>query len=356
MPDSLKNLLVLPSESIIRAMEIIDTNSKGLVIVTDKDNCILGTVTDGDIRRAILAGRDLNMPVSKLLENRPQASYRKPITALNGTDDAELLEIMNKHNIRHIPIVDEENRVISVSLMSDIIEDYRLPISAVIMAGGFGSRLQPLTDATPKPMLPLGDKPLLQRTIEKLEHAGIHNVNLTTHYKSEIIKEHFGNGEKFGVEINYVSEDQPLGTAGSISLLKNTNSPLLIINGDILTSIDYRAMLNFHKDNDADMTVAVKKYDFKVPYGVVKSSGVHVTGLLEKPVMEQFINAGIYLINPDVKNYIPSETHYDMTDLIKCLLREKRTIVCFPVREYWLDIGQLEDYKKAQKDLSDGAL
>src|ERR1044072_3325114 len=169
---------------------------------------------------------------------------------------------------------------------------------AVIMAGGYGTRLLPLTDQIPKPMLPVGDRPLLEIIVDQLKEAGIRQVNVATHYKSEAISDHFKNGEDFGVDIRYVKEDQPLGTAGALSLLEESDEPLLVINGDILTRVDFHAMLNFHREHAADLTVAVRQYEFRVPYGVIDTDGVAVTGISEKPMVRQFINAGIYLLNP----------------------------------------------------------
>jgi NDP-sugar pyrophosphorylase family protein len=203
-------------------------------------------------------------------------------------------------------------------------------------------------------MLPVGDQPLLELIIEQLRQAGIRRVNLTTHYKGEIIARHFGDGRDFGVEIRYVKEDQPLGTAGALSLLDESDQPLLVVNGDILTRVDFRAMLDFHREHQAHMTVAVRQYEFRVPYGVIKTDGVAITGISEKPLARYFINAGIYLLNPKVCRFIPNGQSYDMTDLISRLVAAGRRVVGFPVREYWLDIGQVEDYQRALADVRNG--
>jgi NDP-sugar pyrophosphorylase family protein len=219
------------------------------------------------------------------------------------------------------------------------------------MAGGFGTRLRPLTNDLPKPMLPVGSKPLLELIVDQLKRAGIRRLNVATHYKGDMISEHFKDGQDFGVEIRYVKEDQPLGTAGALSLLEDSEEPLLVINGDILTRVDFREMLNFHREHKADLTIAVRQYEFNVPYGVVETDGVAVKGISEKPTVRQFINAGMYLLNPSVRRLVPNGQPYDIPDLVHRMIAEGRPVVCFPVREYWLDIGIEDQYVKAQADV-----
>lgn len=350
----LAQLLMAPHSSIREVMACIDRNAKGIALIVDEERHLIGTVTDGDIRRAILAEMDLSLPVRKLLEQRTATPYPQPITAVVGTSDAELLRLMNKHLVRHIPLVDEEGRAVDIALLSDLLQEYELSLTAVVMAGGYGTRLRPLTEEIPKPMLPVGGRPLLEQIVEQLRRAGIRRVNITTHYKAEIIAQHFGDGRRFGVEIEYVQEDQPLGTAGALSLLHGSDEPILVINGDILTRVDFRAMLDFHREHRADMTVAVRQYEFRVPYGVIETNGAIVAGITEKPVMQHFINAGIYLLNPGVCQFIPNSRPYDMPDLISRLIAEQRRVVSFPIREYWLDIGHIEDYHKALADVENG--
>jgi NDP-sugar pyrophosphorylase family protein len=219
------------------------------------------------------------------------------------------------------------------------------------MAGGFGKRLLPLTQNTPKPMLPIGEQPLMERMIGQLRDAGIHRVNVTTHFEPEKIRDYFGDGERFGVNLNYVSEERPLGTAGALRLIETKKEPLLIINGDILTRVDFRAMLDFHREHQADLTVGVREYDFQVPYGVIETEGARVTGVNEKPVYKFFVNAGIYLLQPALDEFIPKDERFDMTDLIEKLIAAGRTVASFPIMEYWLDIGRLADYERAQEDV-----
>jgi dTDP-glucose pyrophosphorylase/CBS domain-containing protein len=347
--------LVVSEESTVRSViSCIDKNGKGIAIVLDADNHLIATVTDGDIRRAILAGLDVELPVRQLLNRRAKMSPDGPIVAPVGTPDTTLLHIMAETTVRHIPLVDEQNRVVDVALLSELVKEYELPLRAVVMAGGFGTRLRPLTEELPKPMLPLGSRPLLELIVEQLRDAGIRQVNVATHYKGDVISDHFKDGQDFGVDIRYVKEDQPLGTVGALSLLEESEEPLLVINGDILTRVDFRAMHHFHREHNADLTVAVRQYELSVPYGVVDTDGVAVRGISEKPVVKQFINAGIYLLSPSVKRMIPNGQHYDIPDLIQLLLKEGRPVVCFPIREYWLDIGKADHYDQAQSDIANG--
>ena len=203
-------------------------------------------------------------------------------------------------------------------------------------------------------MLPVGDRPLMELVIEQLRNSGIEQINVSTRYLGDKIKTHFGNGNALGVELNYVTEDRPLGTAGALGLMQKPDTPLLVINGDILTRLDFRAMLAFHRKHQAELTVAVRQFDMQVPYGVVDCSGPFVKEVREKPSYRFFVNAGIYLLEPSVLSCIPNGERYDMTDMIQQLLDEGRTVANFPIMEYWLDIGKHDDYEQAQDDVKNG--
>jgi NDP-sugar pyrophosphorylase family protein len=224
------------------------------------------------------------------------------------------------------------------------------------MAGGLGTRLRPLTDDTPKPMLPVGGRPLMEHIIGQLRESGIRRVNITTHYRHDKIAEHFGDGDGFGVEIEYVSEERPLGTAGALSLLAACAEPLLVVNGDILTRVDFRAMLGFHRRQEAAFTVGVRRFAVDVPYGIVETEGPEVREITEKPRFEFLVNAGIYLLEPEIVRLIPVDTRFEMNDLIGLAIAEGRRVVNFPIVEYWLDIGRPGDYAQAQADAENGRL
>jgi NDP-sugar pyrophosphorylase family protein len=263
---------------------------------------------------------------------------------------------MNQHDINHLPIVDADNRVVEFLLRKDLAPDVRLNLPAVIMAGGYGKRLLPLTENVPKPMLPVGDRPLLELIIQRLRRAGIRDVNLTTHYLPESIISHFGDGAEFGVRMNYFKEDHPMGTAGGLKQLKRPSGSLLVVNGDILTGVPFQEMLTYHKKHRAMLTIGVRKYDMQVPFGVVQCDGALITKLQEKPSLSFFINAGTYLLEPTAWDYIPEGRAFDMTDLVQRLLDAGRPVASFPIVEYWLDVGRHEDYQKAQEDVLKGTI
>lgn len=332
-------------------MECVDRAARGIALVVDQGRHLLGTITDGDVRRAILAGKDLELPISVLLANKMTTRYPRPVTAQLGEQREALLQLLRQNVLRQVPILDDDGKVVDLVMLDDLIPAQDLPLQAVIMAGGLGTRLRPLTEDLPKPMLPVGGKPLMELLIEQLRQVGIRRVNVTTHYKSEKITDHFGDGRAFGVEINYISEDTPLGTGGALGLMDAPTEPILVINGDVVTRVDFRAMLAYHQEHHAVMTVAVKQYDIRVPYGVIECKGARVCALREKPQMHLLVNAGVYLLEPTAYEFIPTGEHFNMTDLIQWLLESDRIVVSFPVIEYWLDIGQLADYEQAQNDM-----
>jgi dTDP-glucose pyrophosphorylase/CBS domain-containing protein len=348
--------VIPPTATVRHAMACIDKNAKGITFVVDPEFRLLGSISDGDIRRAILSGMKLDLPIQVLLEERKSTGGHGPITARADDSDADLLHLMNQHEIRQIPVLDTEGRILRLAFLSDLVREYEVPINAVVMAGGFGTRLRPLTDNTPKPMLPIGDRPMLEWTIEQLKKTGIQQISLTTHYMPEAISDHFGNGDDFGVKINYVHEETPLGTAGALGLLGKVDGPLLVINGDILTQVDFRAMLTYHQKHSACLTVGVRRYDLQVPYGVVECDGARVCKVSEKPQMPFLVNAGIYLIEPAALHFIPRGRNFDMPDLIQRLITENLTVVSFPILEYWLDIGRPGDYETAQEDVRMGRI
>lgn len=345
---------IAPTASIREAIARMDAARRGIVLIVDEERRLIGTVTDGDVRRAILYRVDIEQPVSVLLARKAKTPYAKPVTAPVEADRSTHLALLREHKILHLPLLDNKHRVVDLVTLDEYVSGQTLPLQAVVMAGGLGSRLAPLTDATPKPMLPVGDRPLLEIIIGQLRDAGIKTVTVTTHHKPEKIEAHFGDGSDFGVALSYVEEGRPLGTGGGLGLLEAPKETTLVINGDILTQVDFRAMLAFHQEHQADLTVAVRHYDVKVPYGVVECDGPVVRRLSEKPVMGFFVNAGIYLLEPVVYQFIPSGRRFDMTELIQHLLDNGRSVVGFPVREYWLDIGQHAEYEQAERDLSAG--
>ena len=344
----LSAVIIAPEASISEAMAQLDKAATGVLLICDKVRHLLGLLTDGDFRRAILQRKPLSEPCATIASSHP-------ITSPISVSSSEALRIMKEHDISQLPVVDSEGKVQKLILSKDIVPNRELALSAVVMAGGFGTRLLPLTENVPKPMLPVGGRPLLELTIAQLRRAGIKNVNVTTHYLPETISDYFGTGEMFGVRLNYLQEEHPLGTAGGIKLLKQFDDTMLVINGDVLTGAPFGAMLDYHRAYHADLTIGVRKYEVQVPFGVVECEDVHVKGLEEKPSLSFFINAGTYLIEPAVRDFIPAGQRFDMTELISKLIEAGRIVVSFPIMEYWLDMGRHEDYAKAQQDVRDGA-
>ncbi|MCA9060325.1 MAG: nucleotidyltransferase family protein [Planctomycetaceae bacterium] len=347
MPNRLKPLLIQQQMTVRDVMARIDEGGLGISLLIDDDCRFIRTVTDGDLRRAIIRGHGLDTDVATALPPQSQPSITAPV----GTSSDEQLEIMLAAEVRHLPLLNADGTIADLTCSDNLISE-EVSMQAVIMAGGFGTRLRPLTDNTPKPMLSIGGKPLMERTIENLQKAGIHRINVTTHYLPEKITQHFGAGERFGVDLNYVSEDQPLGTAGALRLISEVEEPLLVMNGDILTNVDFRALMKFHREHSAALTVGVRQYEFQVPYGVIDADEGVIRGLREKPRMSFLVNAGIYLLEPSVIRHIPVGQRYDMTDLIEELVRTGSRVVTFPFMEYWLDIGKHDDFEKAQEDVS----
>jgi dTDP-glucose pyrophosphorylase/CBS domain-containing protein len=344
-----ESVIISPGASITDAISQLDRAGTGALVLCVAGRRLYGLLTDGDLRRAILRGVSLEDPCETI-------AIKSPITAKGSVSAGAALQLMIRHEIDQLPVLDSEGNLTDFLLRKDLVVDSRPTLSAVIMAGGLGKRLLPLTEHVPKPMLPVGDRPLLERTILQLRRSGIRDVSLTTHYLPESIIQHFGDGEKFGVRISYANEDQPLGTAGGLKLVERPTGPFVVINGDILTGVSFEKMLEYHRAYEAEITVGVRRYEIKVPFGVVECDDARITKLREKPSLTLFINAGIYLLEPTACDYIPDGEHFDMTDLIGRLLDEGRTVVSYPIIEYWLDVGRPEDYRQAQEDVRDGPL
>ena len=343
----LESVIISPDASITEAIEQLERAGTGALVLCAEGRRLLGLLTDGDLRRAILRGVSLTEPCEAI-------AIMSPVTTRSPVSKSDALGIMIEHEIDHLPVLDSKGALTDFVLRTEITANGQPALSAVIMAGGAGKRLLPLTEHVPKPMLPVGDRPLLERTIKQLRRSGITDVSMTTHYLQDSIVKHFGDGKEYGVRISYANEDQPLGTAGGLRLIERPAGPFVVINGDILTGVSFEKMLGFHRVHQAEITVGVRRYSIDVPFGVVECEDVRITQLREKPSMTLFINAGIYLLEPTACDSIPDGEHFDMTDLIKRLLDQGRTVVSFPIIEYWLDIGRPEDYSQAQTDLRDG--
>lgn len=340
-----QNVLVTEDQPIYDALKVIDQEALRIALVVDKNNKLLGTVTDGDVRRGILRHLPFNSPVSEVMNN-------KPLTASKNDSKQDLLQKMQNLDLLSIPLIDEKGHLVGLELLHNHLNSAKYDNPVFIMAGGFGKRLRPLTDNCPKPMLKIGDKPILETLILNFKKAGFHSFYISTHYLPEVIKEYFGNGEKYNISINYVHEEQPLGTGGALGLLPHNlpELPLLMINGDVLTTIDFSKVLAFHNKHNADATMCVREYEYQVPYGVVESEGNTITSMVEKPIQRFFINAGIYIVSPKIVHNVKKEERIDMPSLLEQNIALGASILKYPVHEYWLDIGRMDDYTRAQSD------
>jgi dTDP-glucose pyrophosphorylase len=339
-----KKTLISPDMQIYKVIEIIDRNSRQIAIVTDEEGKLLGTVTDGDIRRGILKGIPLNSLISQIMNPHP-------VTIPKMNDRKSIIDILKANKIRHLPVIDEERHVIGVERLEEQLIDSHNKSWVVIMAGGRGKRLKPLTDDCPKPMLKIGERPMLQIILEQLIHQGLTRFCISVNYKSMQIKDYFGDGSKLGAEICYIDEKKRMGTAGSLSLFPfETQEPILVLNGDILTKLSFEQLIDFHREHQAKATIAVATYGFQLPYGLIKAKHDLLVGFEEKPVFSSFINAGIYVFNPQVMNYVPKDSYFDMNDLFKVLIQNMEPVCIFPIREYWTDIGEMKSFNQACKD------
>jgi len=346
MSHSWKNIIIRPESLIIEALKIIDNEALRVALVVDDEYHLVGVVTDGDVRRGILNGLALDSTVLNIMNT-------SPITANINTPKKDLLKLMETRSILSIPLL-ENGRVVGLeTFQSSFVQDeYLNPI--FIMAGGFGTRLRPLTDNCPKPMLKVGDRPILEILMRSFIKAGFVNFYISTHFMPEQIHEYFGNGSELGVNIVYVHEDSPLGTGGALGLLPDSlpkNLPLIMINGDVLTTVDFKRLLKFHNENKADATMCVREYDYQIPYGVINGEGNKITSMVEKPIQRFFVNAGIYVLSPKVIQSVPENHKIDMPTLLEQHIHETDNVLMFPIHEYWLDIGRMEDFKKAQTDI-----
>ncbi|MFM2606180.1 nucleotidyltransferase family protein [Vibrio chagasii] len=342
-----KNVLLEPSATILEALDIINKEALRVALVVDNEKHLVGVVTDGDIRRGLLRNLPLTDPIAMVMNTSPT------IADVNA-DREELIDLMESKGILSVPLI-ENDRVVGLETLHRALvnkPNYQNPV--FIMAGGFGTRLRPLTDSCPKPMLKVGGKPILETLIHNFIKAGFQNFYISTHYMPEQIESYFGDGTELGVNITYVHEDEPLGTGGALGLLPDDlpkGLPLIMMNGDVLTKVDFQRLLDFHNENQADATMCVREYDYQIPYGVINGEGNKITSMVEKPIQRFFVNAGIYVVSPEVINSVPQNHKIDMPTLLEQHMEQRNNILMFPIHEYWLDIGRMDDFNRAQADI-----
>ena len=334
-----------PAATLKDALKLIDDGAVKIVLVVDQNQHLLGTLSDGDIRRGLLRKKTLNDTIEDIY-------FKSPICANEADSQEVLLNLSTIHKVHQIPIINNENKLVGLFISNDSLLKNKYENTIIIMAGGLGKRLRPLTENTPKPMLKIGGKPILLNIVEGLAKSGFKNITMCLGYKSNVIKDFFQDGSAFGVNINYIIEDKRMGTAGALSLVKlKSNKPFFVMNGDLLTNINYEQMLEFHQSHASMATMGVREYDFQVPYGVVNINNEDITSIEEKPVHSFFVNAGIYLLESECIDLIPNNEFYDMPTLIEKIISKKAKVISFPVREYWIDVGRIDEFKKANIDI-----
>lgn len=341
-----ENALVGPDTPLVEAIRVLDREALRIVMVIDAQRRLLGTLTDGDIRRALLRQVPLEAPASTAMHTQPK-------TARGDWSEDRILAVMREAQLLQIPIVDDQGRVVGLETLHGLLGRQRRDNPVFLMAGGFGTRLRPLTQDCPKPLLNVGEKPILERIVESFANAGFHRFFISTHYMADRIRNHFGDGSQWGVSIRYVHEEQPLGTGGALGLLPHDeiDLPLFVMNGDLLTNLSYRNLLDFHEQEGGIATMCVREFEYQVPYGVIESEGNLIRGMIEKPVQRFFINAGIYLLSPALVRRVPPQTRVDMPSLLEQAIAAGEKVTMFPIREYWLDVGKMEDFQRAQVDV-----
>lgn len=347
--DSWKRVLISPEVTVISAIEKMDKEGLRVLLIVDPSHTLLGVVTDGDVRRHLLKHGSLEVPIHEIMN-------KKPIVASQLENKDQLLRKMQHLDMLHLPIVDDENKVVGLETLNHLTEIKKRNNLVIFMAGGLGTRLHPLTLDFPKPLVKIGNKPILEILLENFISNGFHRFYFSVNYKASMIQDYFGYGEKWGVDIRYIHEDEALGTVGSLNLIpEKLNHTFFVVNADIMTNLNFNQILEFHQYHlhNPIATVCVRQYQNTIPYGVVKidSKNHNLTAIEEKPTHSYFVNAGIYILNPAVLDYFPEKnTFYDMPTLLLELSKKNEFVATFPIREYWLDVGSHENLSQAIGD------
>jgi dTDP-glucose pyrophosphorylase len=343
----MKNITLQSTSTIKQALEIISKGAMKIAIIVDSKDKVIGTITDGDIRYGLLRGYTLEDNIENLYSKTPT------LASVNDTKENIIQKAISK-KLYQIPIVDNNGKLVTVEDLATLLKTTNKSNRVILMAGGLGTRLKPLTNDTPKPLLKVGNKPILETIINNFVKYGFVNITISVNYKSNMIKQYFQDGKKFGANIDYIEENKQLGTAGALSLIQNKpTEPFFVMNADLLTDVNFSSVLDFHILENAIATMCVREYDFQVPYGVIELNDSKITSIKEKPIYNFFVNAGIYVLSPKIFEYIPTNQFYDMPTLFDTLLKMDKKAISFPIHEYWMDIGQIEEYNKANIDFDE---
>jgi len=342
-------ILLKSSDSLEKAIKVLHGGGLQIALISDKKGKLLGTITDGDIRRALIKHRGMNCLVEEVMN-------KNPTTSLNSDSSELIMSRMKSRNLLHMPILNKKGLLVGLETLKNLTYDKKYDNPVFLMAGGFGTRLHPLTEETPKPLLNVGGRPILEIILSRFIKSGFHNFYISTHYKAEQVKAYFGDGSAWGVKIEYVNEEKPLGTAGSIGLLpKNLpNMPILMMNGDVLTKVNFEHLLAFHQEQKSIATMCIREYEVQIPFGVVNIKGHHVKNINEKPIEKYFVNAGIYVLEPELVDKVKANTQIDMPNLLEQQIKQGSSVNVFPIHEYWLDIGHMKEYENANVSFKNG--
>lgn len=347
MPPRVTSLFIPATADIRTTIDTIDRGDAKIAVMIDAEGRLLGTVTDGDVRRGLLTGLTLDDPADLIVNRTPQVVSDQEPRAI-----AHL--IMRTRRLRHVPVIDADRRVVDIVLFTELLREAPLNTEIVIMAGGEGRRLRPYTESLPKPMLPVGGRPILETILEQFIVQGLRRIHITVNYRADDIIAHFGDGSRLGAEIRYVRETKPLGTAGALSLLSPPPSgPFILVNGDVLTTLRYRDLLSRHEAARAAITVCMKAYQHQVPFGVLEIEQDRITGIAEKPLLSLPVSAGVYVLSAAVLPLLSPGGRMDMPDLIRAALAQGFKVVPFAMEDYWVDVGRLEDLERANKEYSE---
>jgi dTDP-glucose pyrophosphorylase len=338
---------LLPVDSDLRqAIRNLDETGLQIVLAVAADGTLLGTLTDGDIRRGLLRGLDMSSSIDAII-------FRDPLVVPPQLSRDTVLQLMRANKVHQLPVVDGDRRVLGLHLWDELMVPERRSNLMVIMAGGQGSRLRPHTENCPKPLLLVGGKPMLEHILERARTNGFQHFVVAVHYLGHMIEEFFGDGNRWGIRIDYVHEESPLGTAGALGLLNpRPELPFIVSNGDVLTDIHYGELLDFHCRHRATATMAVRQHEWQHPFGVVRTKGVDIVGFEEKPIARSHINAGIYALEPESLDVLTAGDHCDMPTLFSRLQERSARTIVYPMHEPWLDVGRADDLDRAQDALS----
>jgi dTDP-glucose pyrophosphorylase len=348
MTDDWRDVVLKATDKLDKSISVLDAGGIRIAIVLSESGELLGTMTDGDVRRALL--QHLSMDVSVI-----EVMNKNPITAKISDNRKEILTLMKAKDLLHVPVVDADKKMVRLETIGNLIQPFKIDNPVFIMAGGFGKRLRPLTDNTPKPLLKIGSKPILEIIISQFISEGFHDFYISTHYKSKMIEDYFGDGSLFGISIVYVHEETPLGTAGALGLLskylsKKNNLPIIMMNGDLLTKVNFNYLLDYHSKKNGIATICSREYKIQVPYGVIISKAGKVVEIEEKPEHKFLVNAGIYIVSRELMELVDSDHYIDMPHLLEREIEKGNDVSIFPLHEYWLDIGNMSELESANNE------